>query len=142
MELWSKRGHDQDSCRRLAEQLDRYRQGMTPFNAAFQQPFNLRAWWLARQTSDTKEIAALAILLASIVPHAAEIERIFSSLGLQQTKLRNRLSTHVNLMLTTIRMFRLQELGCVCASICMGWACACGGGRLNWRQLVLSADRI
>lgn len=51
---------------------------------------------------------ALAVVLCSVVPHAAEVERAFSAMGLQQNKLRNQLSTRVNLMLTQIRTWELQ----------------------------------
>lgn len=108
LELWGRRGHDAGSMERLGQQLFYYRLGRPPYNAPFVKPFVLLDWWSGLAGDSTREIVGLACVLASVVPHAAEVERMFSSMGLQQTKLRNRLSTDVNLMATTIRTQLLQ----------------------------------
>jgi hypothetical protein len=108
--LWQKRGHDEASCRRLAEQMHKYRQGMPPYDARFAEPFVLKEWWAALDNSQTAEIVGLAIVLASVQPSAAEVERVFSSWGGQQSRVRSRLGTHLNMMMTTIRTFNLQRM--------------------------------
>jgi hypothetical protein len=44
IELWQSRGHGLSSCTSLADQMCQYRQGSTPFNAPFAEPFDLRRW--------------------------------------------------------------------------------------------------
>ena len=108
MELWQSRGHGESSCTSLADQMYQYRQGSPPFNAPFAEPFDLRRWWQCRNVAGAEEIAGLGLLLGAVVPHAAEPERLFSAAGQNQSKLRNGLSVHVNMMLTTIKTRIMQ----------------------------------
>lgn len=89
-----------DLCRRwnwseevvmkVIQDLRRYHAGEAPFSEG---SADARAWW-SQLSVNMKEcpLKALAIRIFSIVPHAAEIERLFSDLGGVQSPKRCRLS--------------------------------------------------
>jgi hypothetical protein len=85
-----------------------YRSGLGDYSGLHVQPnTDARLWWLTRgkQSAGSEKLAELAELLMDIVPHAAAPERIFSTMGWQQDKTRNRLSATTTTMLTTIKVF-------------------------------------
>lgn len=62
----------------LERSMRQYRRGQPPFDAPFTDPFVLPEWWDSVGSAGNEEIVALATILCDIVPHAAEIERVFA----------------------------------------------------------------
>lgn len=76
--LWQLRGNSQESALNLGRVMRRYKKGQPPFNAPFVTPFVMPEWWSDLPSDGIEEIVGLAIILCDIVPHAAEIERVFA----------------------------------------------------------------
>jgi hypothetical protein len=73
-------------ARQLREDLQAYYHCKSPFSGGSK---NAKEWWEAIPTGKYDGIRSLAIILASIVPHSADVERLFSDLGATQTPRRN-----------------------------------------------------
>ena len=69
--------------------LDLYENNVLPFTKAELDLVNPREFW--KELVGHVQLRALAIKLFSIVPHSAEVERLFSSLGMIKSKSRNKL---------------------------------------------------
>ncbi|KAF7372617.1 DUF659 domain-containing protein [Mycena venus] len=65
-------------AQRLCDGLRRYHQCKFPFAGSKK---DAREWWEAIPAENHEGIRTLAIALVSIVPHSAEVERLFSDLG-------------------------------------------------------------
>ncbi|KAF8167043.1 hypothetical protein K438DRAFT_1525016, partial [Mycena galopus ATCC 62051] len=66
--------------------LKAYYQARSPFAGGTD---DARAWWESVPKENHAGICGLAIVLASVVPHSADVERLFSDLGGMQTPRRN-----------------------------------------------------
>ncbi|KAJ7666864.1 ribonuclease H-like domain-containing protein [Mycena polygramma] len=75
-----------EKAKKLVEDLKAYNQFKSPFSG---KASNAKEWWEAVPSSQHAAIKTLAIALASIVPHAADVERLFSDLGGIQSPHRN-----------------------------------------------------
>lgn len=62
-------------------------------------------WEAVRHDSSVSELADFAILLLSIVPNSAGMERTFSDLKIKKTQLRNRMSLERLGMMSKVRVF-------------------------------------
>ncbi|CAG8855731.1 38130_t:CDS:2, partial [Gigaspora margarita] len=69
---------------------------------------NPRSFW-TKFSEGSPLLRHFAIKIFAIVPHLAAIERLFSSLGLVKTKLRNRISPNLTRMLGILRYDLQQE---------------------------------
>ncbi|CAB4484043.1 unnamed protein product [Rhizophagus irregularis] len=78
-QIWKDMGHDQASCKRIIDQIRKYKVKRAPFNLSFSNSNNPLVWWETIQDSD--ELQALALRLFAITPHSASCERSFSILG-------------------------------------------------------------
>ena len=65
--------------------------------------FNVMAWWRGVKYAGNAELAVLAEVLFSVVPHSASVERAFSDFGWFQSKRRNRLNPETIGKLTAIK---------------------------------------
>ena len=82
---WSK-----DTVTKLIQDIGKYHRGEAPFAGGIA---DARAWWNGLPiTHGQCPLKAMAVRIFSIVPHAAEIERLFSDLGGVQSPRRCRLS--------------------------------------------------
>ncbi|KAJ7449770.1 ribonuclease H-like domain-containing protein, partial [Mycena galericulata] len=70
----------------LKDDLKKYYQCKSPFSGGKK---DAREWWESIPKEKHEGIRSLAIVLASIVPHSADVERLFSDLGGIQTPRRN-----------------------------------------------------
>lgn len=74
---------------KLVENLNGYLSGEKPFIGVSKDP---RKWWASLYVrADECPLKSMALILLSLVPHAADVERQFSSLGGTQGKRRTRL---------------------------------------------------
>ncbi|KAJ7175574.1 ribonuclease H-like domain-containing protein, partial [Mycena filopes] len=73
----------------LKDDLKAYHQARSPFAGA---KGDARSWWESVPKEGHEGIRTLAIVLASVVPHSADVERLFSDLGGIQTPRRNLLA--------------------------------------------------
>jgi hypothetical protein len=108
MRITRDRGCSEQQGVELAQELRKYHSGLGAFSGLHVNPnTNARLWWQTRgkQSAGSEKLAELAELLQDIVPHAAAPERIFSTMGWQQNKTQNRLSTTTTTTLTTIQVF-------------------------------------
>ncbi|KAJ7602520.1 ribonuclease H-like domain-containing protein [Mycena rosella] len=78
-------GWDSQRAGRLLEDLKLYNACKAPFSGSSK---DARTWWESLPVSgDDRPLKTLAIVLFSVVPHAAEVERLFSGLsGVQGVK--------------------------------------------------------
>ncbi|KAJ7133924.1 ribonuclease H-like domain-containing protein [Mycena crocata] len=76
----------EEKALKLQEDLKRYFQCKAPFAGGAK---NAREWWEAIPRDSHEGIRSLAIVLASIVPHSADVEHLFSDLGGIQTPRRS-----------------------------------------------------
>lgn len=66
----------------LMIQLQAYKERHEPFDATWVDGMSLLAWWKALLAfPSSRVLATIAIVLASIVPHSADLERLFSIMG-------------------------------------------------------------
>ncbi|KAJ7487952.1 ribonuclease H-like domain-containing protein [Mycena latifolia] len=70
----------------LREDLKKYYQCKAPFAGGNK---DAREWWEGIPKDKHEGLRSMAIVLASIVPHSAEVERLFSDLGGSQTPRRS-----------------------------------------------------
>ena len=94
--------------------LDHYRakrDDLATFSAPLHSGVSARAWWQARATTHpgVSRLVWLAQLLLDIVPHAADPERVFSTMGFLSKGYRNSMDPDMTKMLTTIRMHELRR---------------------------------
>ncbi|KAJ6470538.1 ribonuclease H-like domain-containing protein, partial [Mycena sanguinolenta] len=80
---------EESKARQLVKDLKAYYHCRSPFAGGQK---NAREWWEAVPKEHGAPLRNMAIVLASIVPHAAEVERLFSELGGIQTPRRSLLS--------------------------------------------------
>jgi hypothetical protein len=111
-EIYHKRGHDEESCSRLLQQLASYQAGVAPFNMAWGGPgFTARSWWLALASPDRAELPDLAAMLFGITPHGADPERCFSFMRLTSQGARSRLSIEKLGMMVAIKVYHAARIG-------------------------------
>lgn len=94
----------------LVEDMKAYHQCKGPF--ASSQPDALEWWESLTISSQEHPLKALAVILHSIVPHAAEVEHLFSALGMVQTARRAGLDVNTFEALGKMRShlsYRLKE---------------------------------
>ncbi|KAJ7181878.1 hypothetical protein C8R46DRAFT_885346, partial [Mycena filopes] len=79
---------NESKARQLREDVKAYYHCKSPFSGGQN---DAKEWWEAVPTGKHDGIRGLAIIdiLASIVPHSADVERLFSDLGATQTPRRN-----------------------------------------------------
>lgn len=98
------RGISQDNFQLLVMHLQLYKAGEAPYNVACGgKDFKVRVWWVTCIADPTHPLRVLVLLLYDIDPTAARPERIFSLMGMNKTKTRNRMSVDTNGALTKIQ---------------------------------------
>jgi len=92
----------------LIDDLKRYHQGRSPFTGG---STDAKEWWSNLAVTGSKcPLKRFAIVIFSIVPHAAEVERLFSSLGGIQGVKRSRLTVPHFEALGKLRSSYAQEI--------------------------------
>jgi hypothetical protein len=82
LELAIRWGWTQEAAGKLLDHLQLYRANRAPFEGGSP---NAQTWWENRPlTVEQCPLKSIALILCKIVPHAAEIERLFSDLGKTQ----------------------------------------------------------
>ena len=98
-----------DNIHQFNLQCARYRQNLSPYNAPFFQSNGLSNWWSSlnqeQDQGNARNFIRMGIRLASILPHAADVERLFSLLGLFNTPLRASISIQGLESSAKVRMF-------------------------------------
>eukprot|EP00898_Chlorokybus_atmophyticus_P006910 jgi/Chlat1/721/Chrsp104S01208 len=109
--VMQKRGHSEEECRLLLAQMQNYKGGLPPYDHFFGgESFDVKGWWLSVvRTEQTKEIVGLAVMLLDIVPHAADPDRLLTSMGWFNSSTWRRLPVHTVGMMTAIRMHHTHE---------------------------------
>ncbi|CAG8817455.1 10483_t:CDS:1, partial [Dentiscutata erythropus] len=103
LELVKTWGFDKREMTLLLKELIGYQNGDTPFdNLRNIENINPRNFW-TKFSRGSPLLWRFAIKVFAIVPHTAAIERLFSSLGLVKTKLRNIMSSNLTRMLGMLR---------------------------------------
>jgi hypothetical protein len=88
--------------------LEDYRQGVSPFDRPYQEGMTPQEWWRGARGEATMSLFLLAMILFSIVPHAAGPERIFSFMGWYKSKLRASMNVTTLSRLTMIKQYHTQ----------------------------------
>ncbi|CAG8669052.1 12305_t:CDS:2, partial [Cetraspora pellucida] len=109
LELAKAWGFDKKETTLLFKELISYKNGDVPFENQYPENINPRIFW-TKFTGGSPLIRRFAIKVFAIVPHSASVERLFSSLGLVKTKLRNRMSPALIGMLGMLRHDLQQRL--------------------------------
>jgi hypothetical protein len=104
------RGSTPEECAQLGSEMVKYQNGTPPYNMPLDNAISAKAWWEFLKTALDNPLISLALLLLSISPSAAFVERVFSIMGLCKTKLRNRMSVRTLGKLATVRVHRLNEM--------------------------------
>lgn len=92
----------------LVEDMKAYHQCKGPFSSS---QANALEWWESLTISSRDHpLKALAVILHSIVPHAAEVERLFSALGMVQTARRAGLDVNTFEALGKMRSYLSYKL--------------------------------
>lgn len=95
-------------AKNLTSDLKAYHNGLAPFAGG---KSDGKDWWTSLLVSiSSHPLKALVIKIFSIVPHAAEVERFFSSLGGFQTAKRSRLTIPHMQTFGTLRNDYVQQL--------------------------------
>ena len=82
----------------------KYIGGSAPYDLGYGgERFSVMAWWRGVKYAGNAELAVLAEVLFSMVPHTASVERAFSKFGWCQSKRRNRLDPDTIGKLTAIK---------------------------------------
>ena len=103
-------GWDEIVSRKLVTDIIDYEKERGPFSIQSGRS-NPVQWWDRLSVVDLAHpLRMFAILILSIVPHAAEVERLFSNLGGVQSVRRSRMTIEVLSMLGTIRSQYAAEL--------------------------------
>jgi hypothetical protein len=78
--LWERHGNSKESALRLGRAMERYRRGKAPYDTPFAADDDLRDWWddLPLEGEGAKEMTGMGLILSGIVPHGAEVERLFA----------------------------------------------------------------
>jgi hypothetical protein len=106
------RRFSEEQLREMMDQLGKYKAGLAPYNVPYGgESFDVRAWWESIGQSDPRSLVLvqLALLLLDIVPHAADVERIFSMLGWFHGKHRSGLGVDNTGMMATIAQHYLHQ---------------------------------
>ncbi|KAK7021420.1 hypothetical protein VNI00_017330 [Paramarasmius palmivorus] len=99
---------NQGEAKALAEDIDRYYKCKEPFMGGDENAHN---WWKSLPLNSKKHpIKSLAIIIHSIVPHTADVERLFLQLGGVQSPKCSNLSVLVFEKLATVRNSLVNEL--------------------------------
>jgi hypothetical protein len=112
------RGYSMEQCVALRDQLVAYNAGVGGVWVAAFKPSNLTpatsptAFWQPLR-AHAAELAELALVMHSIVPHSASSERVFSAMGWFQSSRRGCLAVSTTAKLTTIKMHVAQQRRCV-----------------------------
>ncbi|KAF9523445.1 hypothetical protein CPB83DRAFT_739710, partial [Crepidotus variabilis] len=81
-------GWKKDQAEKLIRDLNDYSQGKAPFAGGLK---NASEWWISLiPSTHDRPLKAMAVKIFSIVPHTAEVEQLFSSLGLSQSQQQTR----------------------------------------------------
>lgn len=104
-ELGHKQGWSQQAVTTMGHQMQQYGLGQKPFDAPCGGPgFDPKMWWLDLAEAAPK-LSELACILLDVVPHAAQPERTFSTMGWFEGGQRTWLSAESNAKLTAIKMY-------------------------------------
>jgi hypothetical protein len=104
-DLGHKQGWSQQAVRNMLQQMQAYGLGTAPFDAPCDgSDFDCKLWWQDLAESAPK-LSELACILLDIVPHAAQPERAFSTMGWNEGGQRTWLSSDSNAMLTAVKMY-------------------------------------
>ncbi|KAF7350255.1 DUF659 domain-containing protein [Mycena venus] len=114
----------------LVTDLKAYSQCKSPFAGGQR---NAREWWENLPKTNHESIRKLAIVLASIVPHSGDVERLFSDLGDIQT-----------LRCNSMTVLTMEKTGKICSrlsliSLTVPWAWNCVVGGISSYELYLKA---
>lgn len=102
-------GWDETTSRKLIQDIIDYEKDRGPFGVRTGRS-DPHQWWDRLTVVDTAHpLRVFALLMHSIVPHAAEVERLFSNLGGVQSPRRSCLTVEVLGMLGTIRSHYAAE---------------------------------
>lgn len=67
---------------RLLNEIQKYAAGAEPYDAAYGGiGFDPKAWWANIQAPEAKELRSIALFMLELLPHTADTERAFSTLG-------------------------------------------------------------
>ncbi|GAQ90649.1 hypothetical protein KFL_006670070 [Klebsormidium nitens] len=106
VELWKNYGHSPAEVKQLMHEMVMYKAGEGPFGLVIApETFDLRLWWQTVRNKQYNTLAALALIIADIVPHAGDIERVFSMMGWMQNDKRNRLGTGTLELMAKVKVF-------------------------------------
>jgi hypothetical protein len=103
-------GHSKISCAELISQLRNYKLNEHPYNIPYFPGNDTPLKWWNTCFSTQLQLQNLAIMLFSITPHAANCERIWSSIGWFYGKRRTRLSIQTIESLTKIHQFYMSNI--------------------------------
>ena len=89
----------------LVSELALYRDSSAPYDLPFVAGMSLSAWWHQVHGAASPYLVKIAILLADICPHAADVERLFSIMGNFHTPRRGNLSASGLEMMSKLKIF-------------------------------------
>jgi hypothetical protein len=108
LEIANRWGWSEAEVIQMIDDLKRYHQGRSPFTGG---SADAKEWWSNLAVAGNKSpLKRFAIVIFSIVPHAAEVERLFSSLGGIQGVKRSRLTVPHFEALGKLRSSYAQEI--------------------------------
>lgn len=107
LQLAQHRGHGEDTCLKIANQMRLYRQGAAPYGAPVGgKGYKAATWWdgVAKPTEINELRSAVVLPLLETKPSAVDPETNFSAAGFQKSKRRNRLAVATLTTLTAIQL--------------------------------------
>ena len=123
LEIGKKRGYTKEQNLVLKDQLHSYKAGVVqPWSVALRQvtPKTVPAEFWVPLRGHARELVELALVLNSIVPHAAGVERMFSAMGWFQSGRRVNLGVGTTAKLTALKIHVDNQRKCVLSAIvCM-----------------------
>ena len=102
-------GWSESASRILLTNIHQYRFGQGIFSFGLSQYDPVVYWDLVGGDASNNTLKYMARLIFKIVPQAADVERIFSTLVLQNTKLRNRMEVSTLKMMGTLKLHFQQQ---------------------------------
>ena len=89
----------------LVSECALYRGSKAPYDQPFIAGMSVSAWWQEVHGATSPYLVRIAILLAAICPHAADVERLFSIMGNLHTPRRANLSSSSLEMMSKLKTF-------------------------------------
>ncbi|CAG8453764.1 18309_t:CDS:2 [Racocetra fulgida] len=89
-----------EQAKQISQKLLDYYNNDPPFNLTVLEP---RLYW-KKISHQAGALKVLALKIFAIRPHSAEVERLFSRMGMAKTKIRNQLSTSTLKMISQIKL--------------------------------------